>query len=177
MTKADDFLAEAYKSILDNDFEQAIHWFDQALVTSPVNADIHYRCSVTCARSSRIEKALYHAGQAVYLEPDTDEYALHYERLQGVDMTQQALKLLETPQVTKDLAREAAILLEKAVKKDPLSSQAFVGLAAAYSELGEHRLAWTSVKEAINLLEGDPSVKSLLEWEQRIKSNINQSSS
>ncbi|GIP20076.1 tetratricopeptide repeat protein [Paenibacillus sp. J22TS3] len=177
MMKAEDCLAEAYKSILENDFEQAIRWFDHALNFSPLDADIHYRCSVTCARSGRLDKALYHAEQAVKLTPGMDEYNLHMERLQGMEMTQRALRILEAPNVEMSGIREAAILLEQAVMKDPLSSQAFTGLAAAYSELGEHPLALSALREAINLLEGDPSVQSLKEWELRIESKINQSSS
>lgn len=177
MTKTLDYLAEAYRSILENDFEQTIHWFDKALELSPQDADIHYRCSVTCTRSSRLEKAIHHARAALDLEPDTEEYHLHYERLLAMDLTRKALKVLEHGSRTESSVRAAVIDLEQAVKLDPLSSKAYIGLAVAYSELKEYTFAINSIREAIHLLEGDSSIHELRLWEQRIETYIDQSSS
>lgn len=53
--KAEDYLQRAYRSIYENDFAQAMHWFERALDVQPDHADIHYRYSITCARSGQLE--------------------------------------------------------------------------------------------------------------------------
>lgn len=93
--KAEEFLYKAYRSIYENDFEQAQHWFEQALAAEPDHADIHYRYSITCARSNRLDKALMHARLAAALAPDQEEYRLHYDRLQSMELTHMAKKRLE----------------------------------------------------------------------------------
>ncbi|WP_055107793.1 tetratricopeptide repeat protein [Paenibacillus ihumii] len=173
-------LKKAYRSIFDNDFEGAIHWFEQALSEGPDHADIHYRLSITCARSDRLEKAIHHARLAATLEPAHKEYKSHYDRLQSKELTVMAKKQLEQShsQARRGRLAESAVhLLERAVHLDPLSVIAQLWLAIAYGELQQYALALQAVQEASQLPQDEAITKQLLTLEQRFKSKIKQSSS
>lgn len=170
-------LKRAFRSILDNDFEGAIHWFEQALAEGPDNADIHFRLSITCARSGRLGQAIHHARLAATLEPAHGEYKSHYDRLQSREFTLMAKKQLEQPEMNSGLAKSAVVLLERAVHLDPLSVFAQLWLAIAYGELQQYSRALQAVQEAYLLPQDDIIAQHLLKLEQRFKSKINQSSS
>ncbi|MDT2191680.1 hypothetical protein [Paenibacillus larvae] len=51
-------IQKAYQALLDNDFEQAIDCFEQAVRRDPLNADFHYKLSISCARSGKLKKLL-----------------------------------------------------------------------------------------------------------------------
>lgn len=174
--KAEEFLYKAYRSIYENDFEQAQHWFEQALAAAPDHADIHYRYSITCARSNRLDKALMHARLAAALAPDQEEYRLHYDRLQSMELTHMAKKQEGYQGGGKNAAEPASRMLKRAVELDPLSADAQVWLAIAYGELGRYEQALHAVREASVLPVNAGIAKELQELEQRFKSKIKQSS-
>ncbi|MEK5165088.1 tetratricopeptide repeat protein [Paenibacillus sp. FSL R5-0527] len=175
--KAEEFLYKAYRSIYENDFEQAQHWFEQALAAEPDHADIHYRYSITCARSNRLDKALMHARLAAALAPDQEEYRLHYDRLQSMELTHMAKKRLEGREESgRNAAEPATRMLKRAVELDPLSVDAQVWLAIAYGELGRYEQALHAVREAAALPVDAGIANELQELEQRFKSKIKQSS-
>ncbi|MDR0271576.1 tetratricopeptide repeat protein [Paenibacillus sp.] len=82
--KSEQFVRNAYHCILQNDFEGALQWFEAAAAEDPESPEIHYRCSVTYARSSRLEKALEHAHKACELDQEKAEYQLHLQHLQSM---------------------------------------------------------------------------------------------
>ncbi|MGG6309552.1 tetratricopeptide repeat protein [Paenibacillus macerans] len=175
--KVEDYLQKAYRSIYENDFEQALAWFEQALAIQPDHADVHYRYSITCARSGRLDKALQHARLAAALDPAQEEYKLHDARLQAMELTRMARKQLEkTDGKRKPAAEPASRMLKRAVELDPLSVDAQVWLAIAYGELEWYESALQAVREASALPLDDAVAKQLKEMEQRFKSKIDHSS-
>lgn len=175
--KAEDYLQRAYRSIYENDFAQALSWFERALVVQPDHADIHYRYSITCARSGQLDKALQHARLAAALEPAQDEYKLHYDRLQSMELTQMARRQLEKAgNKRKSAAEPAARILKRAVELDPLSLDAQVWLAITYGELECYELALQAVRDASALPLDAGAAGQLKEMEQRLMHQIKQSS-
>ncbi|WP_059052559.1 tetratricopeptide repeat protein [Paenibacillus senegalimassiliensis] len=175
--KAEDYLHKAYRSIYDNDFEQAQHWFERALAVQPDHADIHYRYSITCARSSRLDKALQHARLASALDPGQEEYRLHYDRLQSMELARMAKRQLEEADTRRTAAAEpASRMLKRAVELDPLSVDAQVWLAVAYGELERYAEALQAVREAAALPLEPAVAAQLKEMEQRFKAKLRQSS-
>ncbi|MNO54846.1 Tetratricopeptide repeat protein [compost metagenome] len=181
--KAEEYLKKAYRSIYENDFEQALQWFEQALVLEPDNGDIHYRYSITCARSNRLEKAITHARLASALASSHEEYKIHYDRLQSKELTLMAKKLVEEHSESEGIKADlnaiqsAARLLKRAALLDPLSVETQVWLALAYIELGRYEDALISVGEASTLPQDDSIAKQLLELKQRITKYLDQSPS
>lgn len=175
--KADEFLKKAYRCILDNDFEQAIGWFEQAISVEPDRADIRYRCSITYARNGRLELAIRNAEEAIRLAPGEQTYILQHQRLQAREMTQNAVKILQFREDSDyKAASEAVRLLEEAAKLDPLSAQTQVWLAVAYGELKDYRKALVCVWEASALMQDDPVSEHLKKLEQRFKTYIDHTS-
>lgn len=174
--KAEQFLQKAYRSIYENDFEQAQYWFEQALAVQPDHADMHYRYSITCARSGRLDKALMHARLASALEPEQDEYKIHYDRMQSKELTNMAKKLLEDDGAFTGHTETASRLLRRAAELDPLSVEAQVWLAIAYGELEQYELALQAIREASALPLDQSMALQLQELEQRFKLNIDHSS-
>jgi tetratricopeptide (TPR) repeat protein len=151
--KAEEYVQKAYFSILSNDFEEAIRWFEQAIAAEPNNADYRYRCSITYARSSRLEQALEHAKHAVRLTPGQDEYKLHLNSLEARRLAGEVRKMLSGSSTPEDQTREKAVnMLHEAVDLDPLCVDAYVLLALAHSELKQFDEALAAVGEAIDLL-------------------------
>lgn len=168
--KADDILTKAYKCILDNDFEQAINCFEQAIASEPERADVRYRCSITYARSGKLDMAIHHAEEAMRLAPEEQNYALHHLRLKAKQMTQDAVKMLQFRQDSDhETALKAVRLLESAARMDPLSAQTQIWLAVAYGELKDYRRALAAVWEASALMQDDPVSEHLKKLEQRFK--------
>lgn len=180
--KVEEYLKKAYRSIYLNDFEAAIHWFEQALLIEPDHADIHYRFSITCARSNRLEKAITHARLASALASSHEEYKIHYDRLQSKELTLMARKLIQEHskyngnKTDHNAVIQSAIrLLQRAAVLDPLSVDTQVWLALAFIELRQFKSALKAVKEASSLPQDDSIAKQLLELEQLINKYMDQS--
>ncbi|MEI0738503.1 tetratricopeptide repeat protein [Paenibacillus sp. JTLBN-2024] len=162
--KSEQFVRNAYQCILQNDFEGALQWFEAAAAENPASAEIRYRCSVTYARSGKIDKALEHAQKACELEPDKAEYALNLQHLQSMRIVQDAKKVLDSGDMAQasELYQTVSVLKE-AVRLDPLYAEAYIWLAVAYSQLNEHALAIASLKEAMALQPQDDGLQSMLD--------------
>lgn len=162
--KSEQFVQKAYHCILQNDFEEALHWFEAAVMENPEDAEIHYRCSVTYARSNRLDKAMEHAEKASLLAPDKPEYTLYLQHLQAMRIVQDTKKTLDAAAVAlpSDLYETVSILKE-AVRLDPLYGEAYIWLALAYSQLNEHTLAISTLKEVIALHPHDHGLEDMLE--------------
>ncbi|WP_136606163.1 tetratricopeptide repeat protein [Paenibacillus dokdonensis] len=161
--KSEQYVRNAYHCILQNDFEGAIQWFEAAVTEDPESAEIHYRCSVTYARSSRLEKALDHAQRACELDPEKAEYLLYLQHLQSMRLVQDAKKMIDSGKVApaSDLYQTVSMLKE-AVRLDPLYGEAYIWLALTYSQLNEHALAISSLKEVIALQPQDHGLQDML---------------
>ncbi|MFI2855649.1 tetratricopeptide repeat protein [Paenibacillus sp. JSM ZJ436] len=158
------YIQNAYRCILQNDFEEAIRWFEQALQANPGDAEVHYRCSITYGRSGYLEQAVLHAEKASALQPDQSAYVLHLQHLQARTLVQGARKLLEQPeQYTSTALYQAVQQLKQAVSLDPLDPEAYVWLAMVYSELNEHALAMAALKDVIGLYPQESSLQQLME--------------
>ncbi|MDP4096624.1 tetratricopeptide repeat protein [Paenibacillus sp. P96] len=151
--KAEEYVQKAYFSILSNDFEEAIRWFEQAIAAEPDNADYRFRCSITYARSNRLDQALEHAKYAVRLAPGHDDYKIHLRALEARRLAGDVRKMLSRNDSSKDQARIKAInMLREAVNLDPLCADAYVLLALVYSDLNQYDEALSAAAEAIALL-------------------------
>lgn len=171
MMKPEDYMQQAYRCILQNDFEQAIRWFESAIHAHPEHAELYYRCSITHARSQHLSPALQYARKAVELSQDTEEYRLHLQTLEAKELSIQAKGMLEQAgSGTHARYVQAARLLKQAVKLDPLSVEAFVMLALAYSDLNEFDLATKAVRDALSL---DPQNRQLHLLLDQIKQRMN----
>lgn len=173
--KAEDYLKKAYRSIYNNDFEGAISWFEQALAIEPDHADIHYRCSITCARSNRLDKAIAHARLAVALMPAQEEYKLHFDRMQAKELTQLAKKRLDSSANSssqESSSSSAVSLLKRAVQLDPLSVDTQVWLAIAYAETGQYASALKALRNASSLPQDEAIASQLRELEHRIRKTM-----
>lgn len=157
-------IQKAYESILDNDFEQAIRSFEEAIELEPDNAEYHYKLSITYARSGRLTQALKHAKTACDLAPNQDAYRYHYLHLTALAMVQQAEKLAEAG--GRSRLRLAERLLKEAAAKDPLCLEAHLLLSAVYAELGKDELAVRSVQEVLKL---NPHHEAALQHIERYK--------
>ena len=69
--KPESYIQKAYRCILQNDFEEALRWFEQAIIANPGDAEVHYRCSITYGRSNKLEMAITHAEEAVEVTGQT----------------------------------------------------------------------------------------------------------
>ncbi|PYI54892.1 tetratricopeptide repeat protein [Paenibacillus flagellatus] len=157
-------IKKAYASILDSDFERAIDWFEQAVQLDPDNADYHYKLSITYARSNRLGKAIEHARRALRLRPDDETYRFHVDTLESKRLVQEAEKHLDGT----ERAHLSVALLKDAIALDPLSSEAYLLLAAAYGELREYGPAVQAAKEALKLDPNSPEASRMAD-EYRLK--------
>lgn len=140
-------IREAYASLLDHDFEQAIRWFERAVQEEPDNADYHHKLSISYARSGKLAKALKHAARACELNADAQEYRYHYRRLQALELIRKAEKMMErerTPKRAEQDLRQAAAL-------DPLSVEARLLLAVIRLREGDFPQAAAELDEALAL--------------------------
>ncbi|MFD1774190.1 tetratricopeptide repeat protein [Paenibacillus rhizophilus] len=157
-----EYVKEAYRCILRSDFEEAILCFEAAIAADPNDPEVRYRCSITYARSGRLEKAAEHARAAVRLDGAKTEYSLHLQHLQAMLHVQEAKRLLEDNIDTKNNPYRPITLLNEAVKLDPLYGDAYVWLAIAYSRMNEHLPAIAAMKEVISLHPDDDGLKELM---------------
>ncbi|MFK4340456.1 MULTISPECIES: tetratricopeptide repeat protein [unclassified Paenibacillus] len=160
--KAEEYVQKAYQCILQNDFERAVEWFEKAISAQPDHAEHYFRCSVTYARSGRIEQALAYAGDAVRLAPQQDEYVLHLHTLEARQQTEKARKMLDVDRATPQVRRDAILLLERAIALDPLCGDAFMLLALVYDEMNEYKLAVQAAREAAALFPHNEQLANLM---------------
>jgi tetratricopeptide (TPR) repeat protein len=151
------FVELAYESILNHDFERAVDMFEQAIALEPDNASNHYKLSITCARSNKLAKAMMHASEALRLDPDNDTYRYHHKHLYARELVGQAKRHLELH----NDPHLAIACLQRAVEADPLLVEAFLVLAAAYSEIDDYHLALQAAQEAAKLEPGNEAALSL----------------
>ncbi|BBH20963.1 hypothetical protein Back11_23080 [Paenibacillus baekrokdamisoli] len=148
-------LKKAYEAILGGDFEQAIIRFEEAIEEEPGNAAAYYRCSITCARSGKWQKALDYAEQAVKLDPAQQEYHFHLQTVQAKQLVLEAETILSTQTSVK--ADQALEMLQEASRLDPLNLEALLLLGAAYASLNRLDEAASCALRAIGL---DPEHKA-----------------
>jgi tetratricopeptide (TPR) repeat protein len=165
-------IKRAYEAILENDFEQAIEWFEQAIRIDPRNAAYHYKLSITYARSGKLGKAIEHAETACELDKAHREYQYHLQNLQAKKLIQQSEHFLSQE---KNQAHMAVALLKEAVKLDPLAIEARLLMALAYEKMNEFIPAIREIKEILKL---DPNheiaAKLLPKYLDKFKSYINE---
>ncbi|MEK4432332.1 tetratricopeptide repeat protein [Paenibacillus sp. FSL M7-0802] len=160
--KAEEYVQKAYQCILQNDFEQAVEWFEKAISAQPDHAEHYFRCSVTYARSGRLEQALAYAEHAVRLAPQQDEYILHLHAQEARQHTEKARKMLDVDRATPQVRQDAILLLERAIALDPLCGDAFLLLALIYDELNEYKLAVQAAREAAALFPHNVQLANLM---------------
>lgn len=141
-------IKKAYESILDQNFEQAIDWFEQAIAIEPNNADYHYKLSITYARSNKLSKAIEHAQTAVQLEMHNEVYRFHVQNLRAKDRIQQAEKYFTAD---KNQLYMAIHLLKEAILLDSLAWEAYLMLGLAYVELEQYHDAIQAIREVLKL--------------------------
>lgn len=154
----EDHVKLAYESILHGDYEQAIRAFEQAIEVDPANPVYHHKCSITCLRSARWDKALKHAYEAARLRPDAAEYRFHLASVEARIAAEDAKRELASA----DPDYEAVIMrLKTVLERDPLLDEAYLLLAAAYGAVGRYREAASSVKDALKLNPSHEEAKRL----------------
>lgn len=141
-------IRKAYDYILNNDFEQAIYWFEQAIAADPDNAAYYHKCAVSCARSGKWSKARVYADIAEKLDPANEEYRYHSKVIQAQLMLAEARGLLA---VMPPRLQEAADLLHRAANLDPLSFDIWYTLGMVYATIGNFDEALEHVREAVRL--------------------------
>ncbi|MFC7682049.1 tetratricopeptide repeat protein [Paenibacillus sp. GCM10028914] len=176
--KPDNYIQKAYHFILQNDFEEALRWFEAAILANPGDAEVHYRCSITYGRSGRLGQAIHHAKEAVRLQVDKPEYHLHLQHVEALQLVQEARKMVEGKTDTQPSELYQAVgLLKSAITKDPLHREAYVWLALVYSELNDHPLAIATLKEVISLYPQESGLQHIMEeLKKRLKSYVLDSS-
>jgi tetratricopeptide (TPR) repeat protein len=163
-------IKKAYYAILRSDFEQAIAWFEKAIELEPDNPAYHYKLSITCARSSRLAKALEHAEKAVKLTPGDRSFELHFNRLKAQEKLNQAQGAFEQ---NGNQLYLAVALLKESIALDPLSVEAFMMLGMAYAGLEEYPEAIQALKEALKLNPQHAAAAQLVdEYKKRIGSML-----
>lgn len=160
---ADDYIQEAYKAILHNDFERAVYWFETAIAEEPNNPEIHYRCSITYARNGKLDQAFVHANKAAEMAPGHTEYLIHINSLQSKKLTVLSRILIESEDADLQKNYEKAVeQLKQAITLDPLYTEAYVWLAVAYAEMKDYILAVAVLKEAIAMEPQNEQLTDLL---------------
>ena len=140
-------IQQAYKSLLEHDFEQAINSFEQAVADEPGNASFHYSLSITYARSNKLNKAIAHAEIAASLDSEAANYRLHLDTLYARQLLVDAERLM-----LDDGGSSCEMpLLERAVSLDPLSVEARVMLAISLNKQRRFADAEDALREALKL--------------------------
>ena len=152
-------LQKAYESIIQQDFEQAIEWFEKAVASEPQNAFYRYSLSITYARSNKLNRAIEHALEACRLAPFSTNYRLHLHTLKSRKLLLQAEKWLYK---NHQRLSGAEGLLKQAIQLDPLSLEAHLMLALAYGIQERYNEAVQVLGEALKLDPHHKEVKQLL---------------
>ena len=173
------WIAKAYKAILDGDFQQAVVCFEEAVRLEPDNAEFHYKLSVTCSRSGRLDRALSAAQKAAELAPENVVYREQLQQVMAKELTARASVLMGSnalllglewewnqpvlPDDNREADHSQAItMLRRAIQMDPLSADAYLLLAVACGETGDVEGAFRNMKEALRLNPGLPTGKRLM---------------
>lgn len=141
-------IRKAYEYIWNNDFEEAIHWFERAIAAEPDNAGYYHKCAVSCARSGKWSKAKVYAEAAERLEPSNEEYRYHAQVIQSRLLLAEAEGLLA---LSPPNLHEAEPLLRQAIHLDPLSFDCYYTLAMVHAAGGRLDEAADDAREAIRL--------------------------
>lgn len=144
----DGLVKKAYEAILSGDFELAIQRFEEAIALDPDNGAVYYKCSITCARSGKWQKALLYAERAALLDEEHEEYRYHYQTVQAKAMVSDAESLLSQSPAQTD--RALAMLIE-ASRMDPLNMEALLLLGAVYASLRRYDEGAAYAREATRL--------------------------
>ncbi|WP_152393929.1 tetratricopeptide repeat protein [Paenibacillus guangzhouensis] len=156
---AEECIHKAYQSILQGDFEQAIYWFEMAIVLEPDNPNHHYKLSMTYTRSNRLPNALEQARLALRYDPNNEGYRTHLNFVTAKLRTMEAEKLL-TQSIRE--THYAILLLRDAIQLDPLAIESYTMLAMAYAELKDYHQAIQVIKEAQQLDPYNTAITNLL---------------
>ncbi|AOZ91321.1 tetratricopeptide repeat protein [Paenibacillus crassostreae] len=175
--KTEDYVQQAYRCILQNDFIGAIRLFEEAITLNPLDAELHYKCSITYARNNHLVKGIEHAEKAHQLDQGKVVYQLYIQHLNAKLIVQESKKQMEQLNAATVIDYYKVVsLLKKAIELDPLYGDAYVWLALAYSELNEHATAISTLKEGLFLLPAEQGLDKLLEQlKKRFKEYINDS--
>lgn len=139
-------MKKAFESLLGNDFEKAIEWFEKAVAEQPQNAEYHYRLSITYSRSNKLSKALDHAKEACRLHPVNEKYKLHLQHILSLHFMTKAENFIAEKQYGR-----AIDILNDAIRLDPLALEAYLLLGIAQAELGRINDALEAIDEALRL--------------------------
>ncbi|MFC4808520.1 tetratricopeptide repeat protein [Paenibacillus sp. GCM10023250] len=139
---------KAYEAILNGDYELAIQRFEQAIELEPDNGAVYYKCSITCARSGKWQKALQYAETAVQLDAAHEEYGYHLQTVKAKALVSEAGQLLTQSPAETD--RALSMLIE-ASRMDPLNLEALLLLGSAYASLRHYDEGVTYAREAVRL--------------------------
>ncbi|WJH34180.1 tetratricopeptide repeat protein [Paenibacillus sp. CC-CFT747] len=140
------FIKKAYDAILAHDFERAIAFFEKAIEANPLQADYHYKLSVTCVRSGHLIRALREAETALSLEPGSDTYKAHVRHVQAKVLLSDAQRRMESRAYG-----EALTKLKQATALDPLLGEAFLMMGVAHACLKEYVEAIYALRELLKL--------------------------
>jgi tetratricopeptide (TPR) repeat protein len=174
--KSEDYVQQAYRCILQNDFVEAIRLFEEAIVITPLDAELYYKCSITYARNNHLAKGIEYADRAHKLAPEKAVYLLYLHHLKAMFLVQETKKQMDQLRTTTVIDfYKVVTLLKEAIELDPLYGEAYVWLALAYSELNEHAKAISTLKEGLFLLPADQGLEKLLEQlKKRFSEYMNQ---
>jgi tetratricopeptide (TPR) repeat protein len=141
-------IQKAYESILGQDFEKAIEWFEKAIAAEPNNAAYHYKLSITFARNNKLLNAIEHAAKALELEKENEAYRYHLQVLHARELVDKAQKQLS---IQSEHAERAIFLLKEAIVLDPLAIEAYLILGEAFAFRKDFTRAYQTVMEAVRL--------------------------
>ncbi|MBP1961934.1 tetratricopeptide repeat protein [Paenibacillus aceris] len=141
-------IQKAYESILSQDFEKAIEWFEKAIAAEPNNAAYHYKLSITYARSNKLSSAIEHASIAAQLEEENEAHRYHLQVLHARELVEKAQRQLSTQT---EHAERAIFLLKEAIVLDPLAIEAYLILGEVFAFRNDYGRAYQTVMEAIRL--------------------------
>jgi tetratricopeptide (TPR) repeat protein len=144
----EDQIQKAYESILSQDFDKAIEWFEKAITAEPHNAAYHYKLSITYARSNKLSNAIEHASEATQLEQDNQVYRYHLQVLHARELVDKARRQLSKES---EHAERAIFLLKEAIVLDPLAIEAYLILGEAFAFRKDYGRAYQTVMEAVRL--------------------------
>lgn len=149
---------KAYEFILRNDFESAIYWFEKAIELEPRVADYYYRCSISCARSGKWQKAMDYAKHALLLEPHNQEFHYQAEIVEARLLYITAQQAIEAKPPQWTIAIEQ---LERSFELDALNFEVPFTLSMVYDAAGDIEKALKYVREALKLSPDHAAARTL----------------
>lgn len=166
----EDQIQKAYESILSQDFDKAIEWFEKAIIAEPNNAAYHYKLSITYARSNKLSNAIEHASKATQLEQDNQVYRYHLQVLHARELVDKARRQLSAQS---EHAERAIFLLKEAIVLDPLAIEAYLILGEAFAFRKDYGRAYQTVMEAVRLEPNHELAKQqAARYQQKMKNRV-----